>query len=65
MADFSTLLDFIAPYLRDPMFFAIAIGGAVLLALVGGLSVFRAIFHAHSRESKAFHKIILLIRVPK
>ncbi len=63
--NFSSVFDFLTPYLRDPMFFAIAIGAAVLLAIVGGISILRAIFHAHSRESKAFHKIILLIRVPK
>lgn len=63
--DIQTLLDSLAPYLRDPIFFGIAIGVALLLALVGSLSILRAMLHAHHRDSKAFHKIILLIKVPK
>ena len=63
--DLSSIFDSLAPYLRDPIFFAIFIGGAILLALVGCLSILRALLHAHHRDSKAFHKIILLIRVPK
>ncbi len=39
--------------------------GTVFFSLIAGLYILKAVLHAHGREGKAFHKTVLLIRIPK
>lgn len=70
--DFTALLDDIRPLLsslgtalENPIIFLITIIGVGLTTLVAAIFILRGIFRARSRAAKAFHKTILLIRVPK
>lgn len=51
--------------LSDPVLFPILLGFLVVVCGVAGLFILRALLHSRSRSSKAFHKTILLIKVPK
>lgn len=64
--DILNLLD-IANYTSSPeaLLLPLAILGAFIICVLAGLFMLRGIFHSRAREFKAFHKTILLIKVPK
>jgi hypothetical protein len=43
----------------------LALAGVFVLTIIAVLFIIRAILHAESRESKAFHRTVVLIKVPK
>lgn len=51
--------------LEDPIILPLLLTGLAVFFLIAGLFILRAILHSRSRSSKAFHKTILLIKVPK
>ncbi len=61
----TSLQDLINFVLTNQAAFLIVMYGAGLLGLVAVLFIIRALLHAESQASKAFHKTILLIKVPK
>jgi len=67
--DFSSFLNFLIQFFTDtisqPVFFAIFLFIMGWAALIGLLFLIRAILHSQGHQNKAFHKTILLIRVPK
>ncbi len=60
-----TVIDSLGVYLQNPTIFLITLALLGAATLVAALFIVRSIFRAKSRESKAFHKTLLLIRVPK
>lgn len=54
-----------AALLQDPLILPFLLGGLGIVVMIAGLFILRAILHGRSRTSKAFHKTILLIKVPK
>ncbi len=67
--DFASLFTYLTEQtvsvLQQPVYFAIFLFIFGWLILIGLLFVARAILHTKGRESKAFHKTIILVRVPK
>lgn len=59
------LLDAIANLLQRPEIFAVVLLGLITIALVLMLYLLRSILRVKYRQNKAFHKTILLIKVPK
>lgn len=51
--------------IQDPVFFWLFFGVLGLVIIIVLLNLARSIFHGLSRESRAFHKKILLIKIPK
>lgn len=51
--------------IQDPVFFWLFFGALALAIIIVLLNLARSIFHGFSRESRAFHKKILLIKIPK
>jgi hypothetical protein len=62
---FYSLNNVLASLLQDPIFFIVLIASFVGIVIFITLYLLRTILHAQSQTSKAFHKTILLIRVPK
>ncbi len=66
MSDFTDLLNQLAGFiLQNQSAFLIALALLGVGVLVAILYLIRGILHGQSRESKAFHKSVLLIRLPK
>ncbi|OGH95191.1 MAG: hypothetical protein A2538_03400 [Candidatus Magasanikbacteria bacterium RIFOXYD2_FULL_41_14] len=61
----ANLLDNLILALQDPTNFIIAMSIVGVLIFVACLNILRAIIHLHGREHKAFHRTVLLVRVPK
>ncbi|MFA6105302.1 MAG: type IV secretion system DNA-binding domain-containing protein [Patescibacteria group bacterium] len=55
----------LASLLGDQIFFNILLFIAGIILILASIQILRAIFHARGQTGKAFHKTILLIRVPK
>ncbi|MFZ2979254.1 MAG: type IV secretion system DNA-binding domain-containing protein, partial [Candidatus Magasanikiibacteriota bacterium] len=51
--------------LDDPVFFTLTMGAIVVLIIVGGIFILRAFVRSKHRQSKAFHRVVLQILVPK
>ncbi|HBU06454.1 MAG TPA: hypothetical protein DEB09_00045 [Candidatus Magasanikbacteria bacterium] len=52
-------------FLDDPVFFALTMGAILVLILMGGIFLLRAFVRSKHRQSKAFHRVVLQILVPK
>ena len=66
MSDLIDLLNQFAAFLtQNPLAFLITLSLVGLAVVVSALFILRALLHFRSKASKAFHKTILLIRVPK
>ncbi len=67
--DFANFFKFLTQLITDaiaqPIFLAIFLFVLGCITLIGLLFLLRAILHTKGHESKAFHKTIILIRVPK
>ncbi len=64
--DFNEVLDAAINFLNEnQMFFLILLGAFLILIATGALFILRAFLHAKHKTTKAFHKTILLIKVPK
>ena len=59
------ILEKISIWMQNPVFLMIAIYLVILLLIIAFLYILRAILQTQSHESKAFHRTIILIRVPK
>ncbi len=58
-------LSFVDYLNQNPFFFSLLLYVLIVMGFVGFLYVLKAIFHAQNKEGKAFHRTILLIKVPK
>ncbi|MBI2444018.1 MAG: type IV secretory system conjugative DNA transfer family protein [Candidatus Magasanikbacteria bacterium] len=58
-------ISFVAALLQNPAVFLLVVVWGIIFALVALLYLLRALLHAKSRAAKAFHKTVLLVRVPK
>ena len=62
---FNYIIQLITQAVADPIFLTAMLFVFGLLVFIGMLFVLRAILHAKGHEGKAFHKTIILVRVPK
>ncbi len=62
---FNYLVQMVNDAIAQPIFLAIFLFVLGWMVLIGLLFLVRAILHTKGHENKAFHKIILLVRVPK
>lgn len=66
MADLNIVISALRDWLRDnPGVFQIILLAAAVLAGMAVLFIVRSWLHAKSKSGKAFHKTILLVRIPK
>lgn len=62
---FTNLSNTLTPLVYDPLVFPFLVAGMGLLMILAALFILRGIMHTTSRTSKAFHRTVLLIKVPK
>lgn len=62
---FSSQSDTVNQLLQNQAFFLVALLFLAVITILGFLFILRAIFQARNKSSKAFHKTVLLIKVPK
>lgn len=63
--DWQSFTTAIEPLTSDPIAFAVVLGGLFVFGCIAGLFIFRSVVRRRGHANKAFHKTILLIKVPK
>ena len=61
----NSLINFLNSLLENSIFLLLLPPALGLVFLISFIYILRAVFTAKGRESKAFHKTVLLIKVPK